>query len=221
MDRRKDMIISGGFNIYPSDLEAVLCKHEGVKEAAVVGVASRQWGETPVAFVVLKPGRDGDSAEEIRAWANERLGKTQRLPRRRDRATSCRAARSARCSSASCAISTLRLALLSAVASAPDRPRRCPRAACAREVVVERRPRGLNTTVDADRQRSPSALALRLPSHALSPRGCCLNMSLSAPVNIGPSPRPMKFSTSNSKARRQRAFARADQPMRRRDAGGR
>jgi long-chain acyl-CoA synthetase len=78
MDRRKDMIISGGFNIYPSDLESVLSKHDAIKEAAVVGVASRQWGETPVAFVVLKPGST-TSAEEIRAWANERLGKTQRL----------------------------------------------------------------------------------------------------------------------------------------------
>jgi acyl-CoA synthetase (AMP-forming)/AMP-acid ligase II len=78
MDRRKDMIISGGFNIYPSDLESVLSKHEAIKEAAVVGVASRQWGETPVAFVVLKSGR-AVSAEEIRGWANERLGKAQRL----------------------------------------------------------------------------------------------------------------------------------------------
>jgi long-chain acyl-CoA synthetase len=78
MDRRKDMIISGGFNVYPSDLEAVLTRHEAVKEAAVVGLASRQWGETPVAFVVLKAGRR-DDAEQLRAWANERLGKTQRI----------------------------------------------------------------------------------------------------------------------------------------------
>ncbi|HKU16290.1 MAG TPA: class I adenylate-forming enzyme family protein [Steroidobacteraceae bacterium] len=78
LDRRKDMIISGGFNIYPSDLESVLAGHEAIKEAAVVGVPSRHWGETPVAFVVLKPDRAA-SAEEIRAWANERLGKTQRL----------------------------------------------------------------------------------------------------------------------------------------------
>jgi acyl-CoA synthetase (AMP-forming)/AMP-acid ligase II len=78
LDRRKDMIISGGFNIYPSDIESALGKHEAIKEAAVVGVPSRQWGETPVAFVVLKPDR-AVSAEEIRAWANERLGKTQRL----------------------------------------------------------------------------------------------------------------------------------------------
>ena len=78
LDRRKDMIISGGFNIYPSDIEGVLSRHDAIKEAAVVGVASRQWGETPVAFVVLKSGHTA-AADEIRAWANERLGKTQRL----------------------------------------------------------------------------------------------------------------------------------------------
>jgi len=78
MDRKKDMIISCGFNIYPSDLEAVLFQHEAVADAAVVGVPSRQWGETPIAFVTLKSGRT-ESTEQIRAWANERLGKTQRL----------------------------------------------------------------------------------------------------------------------------------------------
>jgi acyl-CoA synthetase (AMP-forming)/AMP-acid ligase II len=75
MDRAKDMIISGGFNIYPSDLEAVLVALPGVIEAAVVGVASDAWGETPVAFVVA-PGGD---AETLRAAANAQLGKTQRL----------------------------------------------------------------------------------------------------------------------------------------------
>ena len=78
MDRKKDMIISGGFNIYPSDLEAVVGAHPQVAEVAVVGVPSDQWGETPVGYVVLKPGADA-GAEEIRAWANGRLGKTQRL----------------------------------------------------------------------------------------------------------------------------------------------
>jgi long-chain acyl-CoA synthetase len=78
LDRRKDMIISGGFNIYPSDLESVLIGHDAIKEVAVVGVPSGQWGETPVAFVVLKPGRSA-AADDIRSWANERLGKTQRL----------------------------------------------------------------------------------------------------------------------------------------------
>jgi acyl-CoA synthetase (AMP-forming)/AMP-acid ligase II len=77
MDRRKDMVISGGFNIYPSDLEAVLRGHPGVADAAVVGVPSAEWGETPVAFVV--PATAAPGPEDLRAWANERLGKTQRL----------------------------------------------------------------------------------------------------------------------------------------------
>ena len=78
MDRRKDMIISGGFNVYPSDLEAILSSHPAVQEAAVVGVASEQWGETPVAFVV-KESTAKESAEEIRTWVNSKLGKTQRI----------------------------------------------------------------------------------------------------------------------------------------------
>ena len=78
IDRRKDMIISGGFNIYPSDLEAVLARHEAVAEAAVVAAPSERWGETPVAFVVLKAGRTL-SPDELREWANRRLGKTQRI----------------------------------------------------------------------------------------------------------------------------------------------
>ncbi|MFC4309328.1 class I adenylate-forming enzyme family protein [Steroidobacter flavus] len=78
MDRRKDMIISGGFNIYPSDLEAVLFQHPAVRDGAVVGVPSKEWGETPVAFVVLRPDATA-SADDIKQWTNERLGKTQRL----------------------------------------------------------------------------------------------------------------------------------------------
>jgi acyl-CoA synthetase (AMP-forming)/AMP-acid ligase II len=76
VDRKKDMIISGGFNIYPSDLEAVLKQHPDVAEAAVVGVPSEKWGETPIAFAVLKKRFP---SEELLAWANQRLGKTQRL----------------------------------------------------------------------------------------------------------------------------------------------
>lgn len=78
MDRRKDLVISGGFNIYPGDLEAVLRQHPAVDDAAVIGVPSARWGETPVAWVVPRPGQDGD-AEALRAWANARLGRTQRL----------------------------------------------------------------------------------------------------------------------------------------------
>jgi acyl-CoA synthetase (AMP-forming)/AMP-acid ligase II len=78
MDRKKDMIISGGFNIYPSDLESVLVKHDDVLEAAVVAMPSEQWGETPVAFVVLKPDAAVDAAA-LKVWTNSRVGKTQRL----------------------------------------------------------------------------------------------------------------------------------------------
>ena len=76
IDRAKDMIISGGFNIYPSDLEAVLIAQPGMREAAVVGVPSRQWGETPVAFAVLREGAD---AQALLSAVNAKLGKTQRL----------------------------------------------------------------------------------------------------------------------------------------------
>ncbi len=78
MDRAKDMIISGGFNIYPSDLEAVLMQQDGVIEAAVVGVQSEEWGETPVGFVVLHAG---SSPDDILSASNAKVGKTQRLNR--------------------------------------------------------------------------------------------------------------------------------------------
>jgi long-chain acyl-CoA synthetase len=77
-DRRKDMVISGGFNIYPSDLEGVLRQHPAVADVAVVGVPSVQWGETPVAYVVREPG-SAAQASELREWFNAQVGKTQRL----------------------------------------------------------------------------------------------------------------------------------------------
>ncbi|MFD2181672.1 class I adenylate-forming enzyme family protein [Rhodoplanes azumiensis] len=76
--RKKELIISGGFNIYPGDLEAVLLAHPDVAEAAVVGAASARWGETPYAFVVPHPGRRIE-AEALREWANDRLGRIQRI----------------------------------------------------------------------------------------------------------------------------------------------
>jgi acyl-CoA synthetase (AMP-forming)/AMP-acid ligase II len=81
MDRRKDMIISGGFNVYPSDLETILRAHPGVADAAVVGVASARWGETPVAWVVRNASGDGSEVSESQLldWFNARCGKLQRL----------------------------------------------------------------------------------------------------------------------------------------------
>jgi len=78
MDRKKDMIISGGFNIYPSDLEATLREHTDIADVAVVGVPSEKWGETPVAFVVKKP-HSKVGVDELTTWFNGKVGKTQRL----------------------------------------------------------------------------------------------------------------------------------------------
>jgi acyl-CoA synthetase (AMP-forming)/AMP-acid ligase II len=78
VDRKKDLIISGGQNIYPADIEAVLIRHDTVSEVAVIGIGSEKWGETPVAVIVPKAGATADAAEII-AWANARLGKQQRI----------------------------------------------------------------------------------------------------------------------------------------------
>jgi acyl-CoA synthetase (AMP-forming)/AMP-acid ligase II len=72
------MIISGGLNIYANDLELVLLAEPEVTDAAVIGVPSEDWGETPLGLVVLRAGASR-SAEEIRAAVNARLGKSQRL----------------------------------------------------------------------------------------------------------------------------------------------
>jgi len=77
VDRKKDMILSGGQNIYPQDLEAVLAAHEGVADVAVIGVKSRKWGETPLALVT--PHNGGLDPAALKDWANKRLGKQQRL----------------------------------------------------------------------------------------------------------------------------------------------
>jgi len=78
LDRKKDVIISGGFNVYAIDLENVLMQHPDVAEAAVIAAPSREWGETPVAFAVL---RHEAPTDVVRQWANDRLGKSQRIAR--------------------------------------------------------------------------------------------------------------------------------------------
>lgn len=75
--RAKDMIISGGFNIYPKDLEELLEAQPEVAEAAVVGMPSDAWGETPVGFVRLTDA--AASTESILTRVNGQLGKTQRI----------------------------------------------------------------------------------------------------------------------------------------------
>ena len=77
-DRKKDMIISGGHNIFANDLELALLQDEDVEDAAVIGVPSDQWGETPVGLVVLR-SEARRTIEEICEAANTKLGKHQRI----------------------------------------------------------------------------------------------------------------------------------------------
>ena len=78
VDRKKDMILSGGQNIYPQDIEAVLIAHDDVNDVAVIGVPSDKWGETPLAVVVFED-ESNNTVQDILAWANSKLGKQQRL----------------------------------------------------------------------------------------------------------------------------------------------
>jgi len=72
VDRAKDMLISGGVNVYPRDIEEIVVRHPAVREAAVFGVPSERWGESPLAAVILRePG--AASADELRDWVNARV----------------------------------------------------------------------------------------------------------------------------------------------------
>jgi acyl-CoA synthetase (AMP-forming)/AMP-acid ligase II len=79
VDRKKDMIISGGTNVFPKDIEEIIVQHPAVCEAAVFGIPSAKWGETPLAAVILhQPGTVG--AEALCDWINERVdAKNQRI----------------------------------------------------------------------------------------------------------------------------------------------
>ncbi|WP_040586176.1 fatty-acid--CoA ligase FadD5 [Segniliparus rugosus] len=76
VDRKKDMIISGGENIYCVEVENALCGHPAVAEAAVVGRAHEKWGETVVAVLALAPGcGEAPTAEELSAWLEDKLAR--------------------------------------------------------------------------------------------------------------------------------------------------
>jgi acyl-CoA synthetase (AMP-forming)/AMP-acid ligase II len=72
VDRKKDMIISGGFNVYPTEVEATLYLHPDVMEACVISVPDDTWGESVKAVVALRPGRQA-SAEDLIAHCRARI----------------------------------------------------------------------------------------------------------------------------------------------------
>ncbi|MBN9280319.1 MAG: AMP-binding protein, partial [Hyphomicrobium sp.] len=72
VDRIKDMYISGGENVYPAEVEAVLHAHPAILEAAVIGVADTKWGEVGHAYILIRPDRAIDQSE-VRAWSRARL----------------------------------------------------------------------------------------------------------------------------------------------------
>jgi long-chain acyl-CoA synthetase len=74
VDRKKDIIIRGGLNVYPRDIEEVLFEHPAIAEAAVIGRPDPEYGEEVIAFVVLRPGVNA-AAEEILAFCRQRLAK--------------------------------------------------------------------------------------------------------------------------------------------------
>src|SRR5207302_8726087 len=73
VDRKKDLIISGGENISSVQVEHVLCEHPAVLEAAVVGMPHERWGEVPRAFVALRAGAPPVTPDELVAWVRGRL----------------------------------------------------------------------------------------------------------------------------------------------------
>jgi long-chain acyl-CoA synthetase len=77
VERLKDLIIRGGFNVYPKDVEGVFLEHPAVGEAAVVGRVNEKFGEEPVAFVVPRAGAE-PTPEELLAYGEEKLAKYKR-----------------------------------------------------------------------------------------------------------------------------------------------
>lgn len=79
VDRIKDMIISGGVNVYPKDIEEVVVQHPEVREVAIIGVPDKKWGEVPIAAVILVPDAKV-TPQELIEWTNSRVdAKFQRI----------------------------------------------------------------------------------------------------------------------------------------------
>jgi O-succinylbenzoic acid--CoA ligase len=74
LDRRADLIISGGENVYPAEIESVLLAHPAVAEAGVCGMADTHWGQVPIGFVVLQAGSSVDE-QKLKEYVAQRLAR--------------------------------------------------------------------------------------------------------------------------------------------------
>ena len=158
VDRKKDMIIRGGYNVYPREIEEVLYEHPAVREAAVVGVPHAELGEEVGAAVALKAGADATPAE-LRAYVKEQVA-AYKYPRRCGSSTSCPRARPARSSSAR--------------SSCPSRSHRRPSSPTASARSCARWPTrscGRSPATRTRRASGPRAAAISAPTRA-SPMRC-------------------------------------------------
>ena len=78
LDRKKDMIISGGLNVFPVDIEEVVSKHPHVNDVTVIGIPHEKWGETCLALIIPEHGIEIE-CDEVLKWCNKKLAKHQRL----------------------------------------------------------------------------------------------------------------------------------------------
>jgi long-chain acyl-CoA synthetase len=79
VDRTKDMLLCGGFNVYPRNIEEAIYQHPSVEEVSVIGVLDEYRGETPKAFVKLKAGATSPTLEEMKSFLRDRLGKHEMI----------------------------------------------------------------------------------------------------------------------------------------------
>jgi long-chain acyl-CoA synthetase len=79
VDRTKDMLLCGGFNVYPRNIEEAIYQHPSVEEVSVIGVPDAYRGETPKAFVKLKAGAPPLTLDEMKAFLKDRLGKHEMI----------------------------------------------------------------------------------------------------------------------------------------------
>ncbi len=93
-DRKKDIYISGGFNVSPAEVENLLLGFDAVSQVAVVGIPDARLGEVGVAFVALRPGTN-TTPDEVIAWAREHIA-NYKVPRRVEMVTSCRSTQAGR-----------------------------------------------------------------------------------------------------------------------------